>query len=169
MKGRLPKNNKLKVLSGSKHAKKTRKIKNTALFETWECPDFIGGHGEKLWADVGPVLVTSGIMIELDRVCFAMLCQTYDMIIQFEAQVEKDGAIISDARGSEKKHPLLTAISQQTTLFRSLCQEFGMTPSSRSRLGFTIEAVEEDDDVWETFNRKRRERKEQKETEDLPD
>ena len=128
------------------------------MFSNWECPDFIGEHGRKLWSDVGPILVKSGIMAESDKTLFALLCQTFHMMLRFQEIVRAQGFLIDDARGSEKKHPLLTAISQQTNLFKGLCLEFGMSPSSRSRLGFTIDDTSGDDAVWEKFNRKREQR-----------
>ena len=154
--GRQLKNNKLKILSGSRHAKKGNKPVKEARM--WKCPPHIIDHGRQLWKNVGPVLIRSGIMNELDRGCFEMLCSIYDRLLKFQEILREDGPLVDDKRGSLKKHPLSTAISQHLTLFRNFCADFGMTPASRSRLGFEIEGLDLDDDVWNNFMNKRKDR-----------
>ena len=150
MMGRPPKNNRLKVLSGSKHAKKTTK-KTPVDTPMWRCPPHVTDHGKRLWKTVGPVLIRSGIMCELDRSCFEALCCIYDRLLKFQEILREDGPLIDDKRGALKKHPLTTGISQHLTLFRNYCQDFGMTPSSRSRLGFEIDGVDQDTDEFAKF------------------
>jgi P27 family predicted phage terminase small subunit len=150
MRGRPPKNNQLKILSGSKRAKKmTRRPKvDTPM---WPCPDHVINHGKELWNTVGPVLLTNGIMNELDRSCFAMLCSTYDRLMKFQAILREDGPILEDKQGRMKKHPIATIISQHESLLKTYCQDFGMTPASRSRLGFTIDGVGQENNDFDKF------------------
>ena len=166
--GRPPKSNRLKILSGSKNARKPPKKPKEKL-PMWECPSHVFDHGKELWNRVGPILLHSGIMNELDRGCFEGLCSIYDRLLKFQAILREDGPLVDDKRGAQKKHPISTAISQHGALFKAYCQDFGMTPSSRSRLGFTIDGVEDEDQVWEQFMKKRKEREEERAMDELID
>ncbi len=165
--GRLPKSNRLKILSGSRHARKQNATTPEDL-PMWDPPPFLGQHGLELWNDVGGTLLRNGIIQSLDRALFEALCSTWDLIQRIRAVIREEGPVIDDARKSLKKHPLMGALNTNMTMFKNLCSDFGLSPVSRDRLGLVIEDLDTDD-AWEKFAAKRKERQEAREMEALID
>jgi P27 family predicted phage terminase small subunit len=166
--GRKAKDNKLKMLSGSKHVKKGQEIPEDAP-QMWPAPDVLGPDGREMWVDVGSILLINGVMLEIDKMAFTLLCQTWDMVCEFRRILSLEGAIIGDKRNSQKKHPALTGLNQQMAMFKSLCGEFAITPTSRGRAGFVIPEVNPEDSVWDAFQKKREDRRQAKAMEEFLD
>lgn len=80
-----------------------------------ECPDWLGAFGKQLWSRYAPVLEKAGLLTAGDVPAFEQLCDEYDTI---------------------RRDPLNSAARDR---YRRLLIEFGLTPSSRSRIKWTAE------------------------------
>ena len=70
-----------------------------------------------------------------DRSAFAAYCTAYGRWVEAEQQVQKYGTIVkSPNKGFPMKSPYLTVADQALESMRKLMVEFGLTPSSRSRI-----------------------------------
>jgi len=154
----------VKVLHGSekRHHHKTPNVRPTIAM--WRAPKLLGTHGKRLWKETGPILIRSNIMTDLDKSMFEALCSIWDTVMVCVETLQKEDLMTEDARGSVKKSPYSTILNQYLSLFKVYACEFGMTPSSRSKLGIPAEIKEFLDPV-EQFRRRR----ELKEMEDLLD
>jgi len=75
------------------------------------------------------------VLTKADRSSLAAYCVAYSRWVEAEALVKKFGTIVkSPEKGFPMKSPYLTVADQALETMRKLMVEFGMTPSSRSRL-----------------------------------
>lgn len=119
-------------------------------------PDFLGSFGTKEWYRVGPVLIQLGLLTEADLMIFVAYCLNVNILVESQLDIDKNGMTIEGSRGPVR-NPALATFAAATTALRSLAAEFGMTPSSRSRMrlpgdeGDTLEdllnATEGDEDA----------------------
>lgn len=96
-------------------------------------PDFLGPYGIEEWRRAGPVLIDLGLLTEADLMVFTTYCMNVNILIEAQHDIERNGMTIDGARGPVR-NPALATFAAATTALRSLAAEFGMTPSSRSRM-----------------------------------
>jgi P27 family predicted phage terminase small subunit len=76
-----------------------------------------------------------GLLTVADRSALAAYCTVYSRWVHAEAQVKKFGAIVkSPQKGFPMKSPYLCIADQAMEAMRKFMVEFGLTPSSRSRI-----------------------------------
>lgn len=105
----------------------------TKLTKMPEPPDFLGEHGVKCWNINGPLLIELGLLTNADLELFGTFCQAIHIMIMSSQDINANGMTIIGARGKTRNPALATFASASATI-RSLSSEFGMTPSSRSRI-----------------------------------
>jgi P27 family predicted phage terminase small subunit len=133
MKGRKPKPNSLKLLQGAE----SRYIKNSPKPPTatrFRCPSWLLEYGKLFWRTYAKELHQFGLFTILDRAAFEMLCVQYATAREAYEVLQKEGIVTIDERKLPRKHPAMTIFLNAVKEFKSWCVEFGMTPSSRSRL-----------------------------------
>ena len=76
-----------------------------------------------------------GLLSVTDRAALAAYCTAWSRWVEAEAMVKKFGTIVkSPEKGFPMKSPYLTIADQALETMRKLMVEFGLTPSSRSRI-----------------------------------
>ena len=87
------------------------------------------------WERVIPELQMMGLLSTADRAALAAYCTAWARWVEAEAMVRKLGTIVkSPEKGFPMKSPYLTIADQALETMRKLMVEFGLTPSSRSRI-----------------------------------
>jgi P27 family predicted phage terminase small subunit len=76
---------------------------------------------------------------------FAGLCEAWAIIQLCEEAIRRDGLTVTGPRGKVSPHPLIRERSRWERLFFTMSKDFGMTPSSRRRLGIQAEPEPEDE------------------------
>jgi P27 family predicted phage terminase small subunit len=90
-------------------------------------------YGQKLWRSLAGRLVELGVLTEIDLPAFEMMCLHYALTRQALDDVEKNGLTIQE-EGKTKKNPAMQAFRENGQAYKALLVEFGLTPSSRSRI-----------------------------------
>lgn len=113
-------------------------------------PKTLNAHGKKLWKQLGPELVASGVMTAADLPAFALLCiryglgmELYDAITTGKDIDRKTGKIKTLrtplSRYLREKNsqtiPEYNAMRNELAAAKQLMIEFGLTPASRNRFG----------------------------------
>jgi P27 family predicted phage terminase small subunit len=76
-----------------------------------------------------------GLLSRADRPALAAYCTAWSRWVEAEAMVKKYGAIVkSPEKNFPMKSPYLSIADQAMETMRKLLVEFGLTPSSRSRI-----------------------------------
>ena len=78
------------------------------------------------------------VLTEADYIALANLCQAYSTLVNAQKQMNKTGILYKSKSGYVQQSPLLGIIHTQTTIVNNLLREFGLTPSSRTRVA-TVE------------------------------
>lgn len=79
-------------------------------------------------------LLRLGILTTIDRAALVAYCQAWARWVEAEAQVAKLGVIVKTTNGNLIQNPYLSVANRAMDQVRKLAAEFGMTPSSRSRI-----------------------------------
>ena len=111
-----------------------------------ECPEFLTAEAKTEWERMTALLEQMGLLSHADRAALAAYCQCYGRWVHAEQQVAKYGTIVkSPDKGFPMKSPYLTVADQAMEAMRKFLVEFGLTPSSRSRIRITATSAAEDE------------------------
>ena len=99
-----------------------------------ECPEFLNAKAKREWARIVPELALIGLVTEIDRAALAACCQVYGRWVEAEMKVAEEGVIITSKTGYTIPAPSLTIASKAMRQMLAPAAEFGMTPSSRTRI-----------------------------------
>lgn len=85
-------------------------------------------------AAVEAELLRLGILTDVDRPAYNLMLAHLAIAQESRRRIMLDGLTVKDETGQQRKHPLLQVLRDNSAAFRSYAAEFGMTPSSRTRL-----------------------------------
>jgi P27 family predicted phage terminase small subunit len=135
MRGRKPKPTLLKVLDGNPGKRPLNDREPQAPEGMPERPEWLDAEAQAEWGRVTAELEAMGLLSVVDRAALAAYCTAWSRWVEAEAMVKKFGTIVkSPEKGFPMKSPYLTIADQALETMRKLMVEFGLTPSSRSRI-----------------------------------
>jgi P27 family predicted phage terminase small subunit len=137
VRGRKPVPTNLRVIRGNPQKRPIRPEPLPQLPAELEPPEFLLEEAKAEWHRVGPELVRLNLLTVLDLAAFAAYCQSWARwLLAEQALAAAGGALtIKTPRGSEVMNPLLHVARDAAAAMLRYAVEFGMTPSSRGRLG----------------------------------
>jgi len=100
-------------------------------------PDELSEPAKKHWATIRPQLVESGVATNLDRGSLILLCETWATFLEAVKNVRSKGILVIGRHGEPVRNPYLRVVNESTHALTRLFAEFGMTPSSRTRVTST--------------------------------
>jgi P27 family predicted phage terminase small subunit len=125
----------LKVLDGNPGRRPLNEREPAAPQGVPPCPDWLSDEARAEWDRVIPELQMMGLLSTADRAALAAYCTAWARWVEAEAMVKKLGTIVkSPDKGFPMKSPYLSIADQALETMRKLMVEFGLTPSSRSRI-----------------------------------
>jgi P27 family predicted phage terminase small subunit len=135
MRGRKPKPTIIRALEGNPGKRRLNEREPTPPSGLPDCPSHLDDEARAEWFRTAKVLSDMGLLTRADRTALAAYCTVYSRWVQAEAQVRKFGAIVkSPEKGFPMKSPYLSVADQALEAMRKFMVEFGLTPSSRSRI-----------------------------------
>lgn len=125
----------LKLLQGnpSRRPLNNDEPKSEALTLDSQPPADISEDGKELWPVVCAELTASGVLTRLDEAALALYCESKARYNLASEQVEDQGAVIMGAQ-AEVVNPWYRIMKFEIEIQTKLLIQFGMTPSSRSRV-----------------------------------
>ena len=87
------------------------------------------------WNRITPLLETMGLITLSDMAAIAAYCQNYGRWVEAEKLVASDGMIVYSDSGYPSHHPSVSIANNAMDKMYKFLIEFGLTPSSRARLG----------------------------------
>ena len=107
-------------------------------------PPCLPAEARKEWRRLAPILTRQGLLDgERDRTTFAAYCAAWQMVRDALAALQAEGMTYR-AGELRKRNPAAAQLDQAIkTLFNAGAQ-FGLTPTSRNRLGIVLDQTEED-------------------------
>lgn len=133
--GPVPKPTRLRIIEGNPSKRPINDREPRPTLKAPACPRWLMPEAKAEWRRVMPELERLGLLTQLDRAAFAGYCQSWARYVEAEAKVEQYGEILK-AAGSDyiQQSPYVIIANKHLQMARAFCQEFGLTPSSRSRM-----------------------------------
>jgi len=106
-------------------------------------------EARKEWRRIVKDLAALGLLTRIDRAALAAYCDAYGRWLEANLGLQKHGMLVKGRMAGEPvRSPFLAIINQSLEQMKSFLIEFGMTPSSRSRVSATPPAT---DNAFERF------------------
>lgn len=152
MVGRKPKPTALKVLQGNPGKRPLNKREPKPPAGMPKCPTWLDGMARAAWLELAPLLEQTKVVTESDRKALELLCDAYSEYRRTREIVRKQGATYEAlTEGGSimiRPRPEVTMAQDAWKRVRAMLQEFGLTPSSRSKIQVVQDAAE---DPYEAF------------------
>jgi P27 family predicted phage terminase small subunit len=130
--GRKPKPSALHELEGTRNRRKNSEPKFSGIPT---CPKHLDKNARVEWKRVSSELAAAGLLTIVDRAALAAYCAAWSRWANAEEQVQKFGAVIKSPKsGFPIQNPYVGIANTALDQLRRFAAEFGMTPSSRSRI-----------------------------------
>lgn len=136
--GRPPKPTALKVLEGNPGKRPLPQNEPKPKPLAPKRPAWLTGEGKKMWERLSPELERLGLLTVIDGETFAAMCARWKTFVECERYLKKNGLthIYINTLGAknELERPQVKIGQKALDQFKAFCTEFGLTPSSRTRI-----------------------------------
>ena len=133
--GRKPKPTLYKQLAGNPGHRPLNDREPVPPDELPECPEHLQGEARAEWFRICAALKVMDLLTSADHALLEAYCVTYARWLQAEEMVKKFGLIVkSPDKGFPMTSPYLHVANSSLEQLRKLAVEFGLSPSSRSRI-----------------------------------
>lgn len=146
--GPKPRPTKFKILEGTRKDRiNQREPKPPPVIP--DPPDILDEIAQGEWGRLAPMLEQCGILTEIDGNALAALTTWFSRWVQAERMVQKSGLIVKAPKtGVPMQNPALSVANKALQEMTKLLTEFGMTPSSRSKVAAVFAKKESDSKIW---------------------
>ena len=83
---------------------------------------------------MGKVLEQLGLLTEMDMAAFAGYCQAYARWKEAEEFITQHGTMVRTPNGYLQQVPQVSIAQTNLKIMLKFCEQFGLTPSARSRI-----------------------------------
>ena len=136
VRGRTPLPDTLKEAKGT--LKKSRVNQAQAKFDVPDSnpnpPATLNLYGKRLWKEMLPKLIETGLYTEGDHQAFELLCMAYGDLIQARKDLKESGTIVVTEKGTVYQHPNVGIANQAWNRCKLMLGQFGLTPAERTRV-----------------------------------
>jgi len=144
--GRKPKPTKIKKLEDYRNKKRINIAEPDPPVQIPKCPDYLSADAKEEWNRIGLELEVLGLLTELDRSALMGYCVAYGTFMEAEKviqAVEGDNKyIVKTKKGNIIQHPALAVRNKAMELMLKYLTEFGMSPSSRTKVSVKVKEPE---------------------------
>lgn len=148
MRGRKPKPTAVKELEGNPGKRALNHAEPQPASDKPTCPSHIKGEARKEWNRISKDLHAAGLLTKIDKAALAIYCQAWERWVEAEEQLKKVGPVVKSPSGYPVLNPFWSVANKAMSQMQKALVEFGMTPSSRSRIHVADTAA---DDELEEF------------------
>lgn len=98
------------------------------------CPKWLEPEAKKEWRRLSKQMEWMGILTEVDMAAFAGYCQAYARWKEAEEFISQHGTIVRTPSGYWQTVPQVSIAQTYLKVMQKFAEQFGLTPSSRSRI-----------------------------------
>ena len=133
--GPRPQPTSLKVIRGNPGKRKLNSSEPQPDKTMPEVPEALSDEASAQWELVAPQLHSMGVLTRIDSTALEMYCVAFGNWRDAQAKIQQFGPLIkSEKTGFFTQSPYMQIANKAFEQMRAMISEFGMTPSSRSRL-----------------------------------
>jgi len=130
--GRKPVPTALKIVRGNPGRRPIQKDEFRPAWGKISCPKHLRPEARK---EFRRLLKALGVMLTpVDRTVLSILCTSWARHVDAESRIAEGGEVVLTKSGNEIQSPWLGISNRAAVLHAKLCAEFGLTPSSRTRI-----------------------------------
>lgn len=145
--GRKPKPTALKVLEGNPGKRNLNTKEPQPVKKAPRCPAWLDEEAKKEWKRMAKQLEALGILTEVDMAAFAGYCQAYARWKEAEEFISQHGTIVKTPSGYWQQVPQVSIAQTYLKIMNKFCEQFGLTPSARSRIVSSGGKEEQEDEM----------------------
>ena len=134
MAGRKPKPTAVKKLEGNPGKRKLNSKEPVPAKGIPACPDWLMPEAKKEWERLAELMNQMGVLTEVDMAAFAAYCQSYARWKEAQEHITSGGSTFETDKGYQPQTPWVGIAHTNQKLMLQAASEFGLTPSSRSRI-----------------------------------
>lgn len=132
--GRKPTPTAIKELEGNPGKRPLNENEPRPTKKAPACPKWLEPEAKKEWRRLAKQMETIGILTEVDMAAFASYCQAYARWKEAEEFLTQHGTIVKTPSGYWQMVPQVSIAQTYNKIMTKIATEFGLTPSSRSRI-----------------------------------
>ena len=151
--GARPLPTKLKVVRGTLRKGRTNAHEPALPVEIPRCPAHLSAEAKRERKRISVDLASCGLLTRIDRAALALYCESWGRWVAAEEALRAYGVMIKAPSGFPMQSPYLAIANKAFEQMRAMLGEFGMSPSSRTRVHAA--AVVDEDDPLEALMRRR--------------
>ena len=134
-----PKPTRLKAIAGNPGRRPLNRREPRPAVKAPICPTWLSSEARKVWRATIPLLKDMGVLARVDRDALTAYCQTFARWKAAEEFLDRHGPVfpLKDEKGNIRcmmPFPQVAIARSLLQMLRGYQQEFGLTPSARSRL-----------------------------------
>ena len=134
MAGRKPIPTSLKLIKGTARPHRLNKDEPKPPVAVPEPPAHLDERARTRFTNMATMLARHGVMTELDAGALSRYCVIWVRWVDAEAEIKRKGPIVRTEAGNVIHSPYLAVANRCHRQLAQLESEFGLTPSSRSRV-----------------------------------
>ena len=136
--GRPRKPTALKVLEGNPGKRKLPENEPKPKPVMPDPPDWLSEEAQKFWNEYAPKLNQLGLFTEIDGAAFSMIAESWADWVKYRKIINRGNYKNVTDSGYEQQTVEVTLAKNAIADVKSFLSEFGMTPSSRSRIDLKL-------------------------------
>lgn len=140
--GKRPIPTQLKIIKGTDQPCRMRKNEPKPADDNIEMPEELSKEAGKHWDKVCTQLQDAKIITNIDVTALAMYCESYATWFNANKMIQRHGPVVKNPSGFPVQSPYLLIANKAFDQMRAMLTEFGMTPSSRTRVAATGKSEE---------------------------
>lgn len=148
--GRKPTPTAIKELEGNPGKRALNDKESKPQKKAPACPKWLEDEAKKEWRRLAKQMEQLGILTQVDMAAFAGYCQAYARWKEAEEFITQHGSIVKTPSGYWQQVPQVSIAQTYLKIMNKFAEQFGLTPSSRSRIiasndssGGTVDEMEE--------------------------
>ena len=142
--GRKPKPTVLRLLQGNAGKRAVNKKEPKPTSKGVRMPAGLSVEAKSQWKVVSKNLSDAGVLTVMDVQALQLYCESYALWKDAHNKIQKYGAIVKTPNGFPTQSPYLQIANKQSEFMVKMLTEFGMTPSSRSKIEISDEKDKDD-------------------------
>ena len=145
--GRKPKPTAIKQLEGNPGKRPLNMHEPTPPKANIKCPAWLLPEAKKEWKRLAPSLEAMGVLTMADITAFEGYCQAYARWKEAEEFITQHGSIFQTPSGYVQQVPQVSIAQTNLKIMLKFCEQFGLTPSARSRIAAGEGSVDPTDEM----------------------
>lgn len=146
LRGPAPRPTALRILEGNPSKRPINKAEPKPRLKIPGCPSHLDDLAKTEWKRLVRIISHMKLLTEADYMALGNLCMAYSRMVKAERKLAEAGLLYKTQSGYVQQSPLLSIINSSVETISKLCKEFGLTPSSRSRIQLMSSENQQGDD-----------------------